>query len=169
METRRRRSLTRSSEFPEIGCAAPQQSSGRCRHCGRLCHRDTYRQYLAERIRKLCSLAQQSRTATHLEGCDRSQERSCLSNSFTAKLLHALHCEERKRRNYGASMLPHVSSYVHYFADSKQRGRESGAGVVAARQQPPVATATAASHIQLWLVCRWGCRDLASFHRVRKF
>ena len=45
------------------------------RHCGRQCHRDTYRQYLAEEMRKLCSFAQQSRTATHLEGCDRSQRK----------------------------------------------------------------------------------------------
>jgi hypothetical protein len=38
--------------------------------CGRQCHRDTYGQYLAERMRKLCSFAQRSRAATHLETCD---------------------------------------------------------------------------------------------------
>ena len=42
----------------------------------------------------------------------------------------------QKSGNYEASVLPHVSSYVHNFADSKQRGREGGAGVVAACQQP---------------------------------
>ena len=48
------------------------------RHCGRRCHRDTYRQYLAEEMRKLCSFAQQSRTTTHLKGVIARRERSCI-------------------------------------------------------------------------------------------
>ena len=75
------------------GMLHPNSHPGQSRYCSHQCHRDTYRHYLVAEMRKLCSFAQQSRAATHLEGSDRWQRKLLQNVLFfampdTSDLLH---------------------------------------------------------------------------------
>ena len=82
-EMRCRRSLTRSSEVPEIGCVAVQHSSGQSppvRSPLSSGHLQTVSCWGDAEAVQFCSTVA---NATHVGGCDSWHERSCLSHSFT--------------------------------------------------------------------------------------